>query len=168
MLFSMRSIKTGFLNYSTYAAKERLWGIGRLAMRNLYVDYVLSGSGQISAVELSEALDGRFSNDQVSRMLSSGAVNDKTLYQKGKAFLKQQQAKGVVTLCLDDSIAEKPYSEVNGVVNWHYDHTRGSSVKGINFVSALWNDEQLSVPLSLQVVENQQVYKAQKAFGSGR
>lgn len=136
--------------------------MGRVAVRNVYVDYVLSGSGQISAVDLSEALDGRFSHDQVSRMLSSGEVNDKTLYQKSKTWLRERETKGMVTLSIDDSIAEKPYSEVNGVVNWHYDHTKGFSVKGINFVSALWSDEHISVPVSLQVVEKEQVYKEQK------
>jgi DDE superfamily endonuclease len=129
--------------------------MGRVVVRNLYVDYVLSGSSVVSAVDLSSVVDGRYSHDQVSRMLSSGEVNDKTLYQKSKAFLKEGEAKGVVTLSIDDSIAEKPYSEVNGVVNWHYDHTKGDSVKGINFVSTLWSDEEVSVPMSLQVVEKE-------------
>lgn len=136
--------------------------MGKVAVRNVYVDYVLSGSAQISAVDLSEAMDGRFSHDQVSRMLSSGEVNDKMLYQKSKAFLIEREAKGVVTISIDDSIAEKPFSEVNGVVNWHYDHTKGYSAKGINFVSALWSDEKVSVPLSLQVVEKEQVWKEKK------
>jgi hypothetical protein len=126
------------------------------------VDYVLSGSSVVSAVDLSEVVDGRFSHDQVSRMLSSGEVNDKTLYQKSKAFLREGEAKGVVSLSFDDSIAEKPYSEVNGVVNWHYDHTKGFTVKGINFVSALYSDDEVSVPLSLQVVEKELLYSAKK------
>jgi hypothetical protein len=136
--------------------------MGRVAVRNVYVDYVLSGSSVISAVDLSEVVDGRFSHDQVSRMLLSGEVDDKVLYRKSKTFLKGREAKGVATVSIDDCIAEKPYSAVNGVVNWHYDHTKGWSVKGINFVSALWSDEQVSVPLSLQVVEKDLVYSEKK------
>jgi hypothetical protein len=136
--------------------------MARVEVRNVYVDYVLSGSAQISAVDLSKAVDGRFSHDQVSRMLSSGEVDDKLLYQKSKSFLKAREVKGVALLSIDDSIAEKPYSEVNGVVNWHYDHTKGWSVKGINFVSALWSDEEVSVPLSLQVVEKEQLWNEKK------
>ena len=132
--------------------------MGRVAVRNLYVDYVLSGSSVISAVDLSVVVEERFSHDQVSRMLSSGEVNDKKLYQKSKDFIKGREVKGVVTVSIDDSIAEKPYSEANGVVNWHYDHTKGYSVKGINFVSALWSDEAVNVPMSLQVVEKDLVY----------
>jgi hypothetical protein len=134
----------------------------RVGVRNVYVDYVLSGSAQLSAVDLSEVMDGRFSHDQISRMLSSGEVDDKALYLRSKTFIKGRETKGVVSLSIDDSIAEKPYSEVNGVVNWHYDHTKGYSVKGINFVSALWSDEQVSVPMSLQVVEKQRLYSEKK------
>ena len=134
----------------------------RIGVRNMYVDYVLSSSAQISAVDLSEVVEGRFSHDQVSRMLCSGEVNDKMLYQKGKDFLKGREAKGVVTVSIDDSIAEKPYSEVNGVVNWHYDHTQGYSVKGINSVSALWSDDEVSVPRSLRVVEKELVWNEKK------
>ena len=136
--------------------------MGRVAVRNVYVDYVLSGSSQISAVDLSEAVDGRFSHDQISRMLSSGEVNDKMLYQQSKILIKQKSVKGPVTLSIDDSIQPKPYSEVNGVVNWHYDHTKGWCVKGINFVSALWSDEKVSVPLSLHVVEKELVWNEKK------
>lgn len=136
--------------------------MGRVAVRNVYVDYVLSGSPQISAVDLSEAVDGKYSHDQVSRMLSSGEVDDKTLYQKSKDFLHGREVKGVASVSIDDSIVPKPYSEVNGVVNWHYDHTLGWCVKGINFVSALWSDEEVNVPLSLQVVEKERVYNEKK------
>ncbi len=136
--------------------------MSRVAVRNVYVDYVLSGSSVVSAVDLSAVVDGRFSHDQVSRMLSSGEVNAKTLYQKSKTWLKEREGKGVVTVSIDDSIAEKPYSEVNGVVNWHYDHTKGYSVKGINFVSALWSDEEVSVPLNLQVVEKERLWNEKK------
>lgn len=129
----------------------------------MYVDYVLSGSAQLSAVDLSEAVDGRFSHDQVSRMLSSGEVNDKTLYLKGKHIIQQRVVKGPVTVSIDDSIQAKPYSEVNGVVNWHYDHTKGACVKGINFVSALWGDEGFSVPLSLRLVEKEWVWNVKKS-----
>lgn len=136
--------------------------MGRIAVRNLYVDYLLSGSSVISAVDLSVAVEERFSHDQVSRMLSSGAVNDKTLYQKGKDFIKGRAIEGVSTVSIDDSIAEKPYSEENGVVNWHYDHTKGCCVKGINFVSALWSDGEVNVAMSLQVVEKELVFNENK------
>jgi len=127
--------------------------MGRVAIRNVYIDYLLSTSGHISAVDLSEVLQGYYSHDQISRMLYTGEVDDKTLYLKGKRFIETKGIQGKVTLTIDDSIQEKPYSEVNGLVAYHWDHCEGRAVKGINFVTALWNDEEASVPLSMQLVE---------------
>src|SRR6476620_6798807 len=128
----------------------------QVAIRNVYVDYLLSTSAHISATDLSEVLDGRYSHDQISRMLYSGGVStDKTLYLKGKRLIASQVAaeKTVITLSIDDSIQEKPYSAVNGLVAYHRDHTKNQAVKGINFVSALWSDAKTSIPLSVQLVE---------------
>jgi hypothetical protein len=62
--------------------------MGRVAIRNGYVDYLLSTSGHISATDLSEVLQGCFSHDQISRMLCSGQIDDKTLYLKAKRLIK--------------------------------------------------------------------------------
>jgi hypothetical protein len=136
--------------------------MGRVAIRNVWVDYLLSTSGHISATDLSEVLEGQYSHDQISRMLCKGEVDDKALYLRGKRFVAAKGGlKGVVTLSIDDSIQEKPYSEVNGLVAYHWDHKAGRAVKGINFVSSLLGDEQASVPLSMQIVEKELVYNEQ-------
>lgn len=120
------------------------------------MDYLLSTSRHISATDLSEVLQGGYSHDQISRMLYNGAINDKTLYRKGKRLIQAKGGlRGVVTLSIDDSIQEKSYSAVNGLVAYHWDHTENRAVKGINFVSALLGDDEASAPLSLQVVEKQ-------------
>lgn len=125
-------------------------------MRNLYVDYLLSGSGSISATELSQVVDNQYSHDQISRMLYSGKLTDKALYLKGKRLMKAVAAKGEKCLIFDDSVLAKPYSGENGLVGWHYSHSEGRCVKGINFLTALWSDEQRSVPLSMELVEKEQ------------
>jgi hypothetical protein len=40
-------------------------------------------------------------------------------------------------LIFDDTIQEKPYTDENELVCWHFDHTKGSSVKGINLLNCL-------------------------------
>lgn len=130
-------------------------------LRNAYVDYLLSTEGHVSSVDLSQALDGVFSHDQITRMLSRGAVDNQTLYAKGKAFIKGKGTKGPVTLSIDDSMVAKPYMQLSSTVNYHYDDIRGYCVKGINFVSALWGDEQASVPLGVHLVEKHLVADGQ-------
>ena len=36
----------------------------------------------------------------------------------------------------DDTLQEKPHSKENDLICWHYDHTVGRSVKGINLLIA--------------------------------
>ena len=55
-----------------------------VALRNVYVDYLLSTNGHISATDLSEVLDNQYSHDQISRMLQGGEIEDKARYQQGK------------------------------------------------------------------------------------
>ena len=43
---------------------------------------------------------------------------------------------GVITI--DDSIVEKPYTDENELICWHYDHAQGRMVRGINFITALY------------------------------
>lgn len=136
--------------------------MGTVGMRNTYVDYLLSTEGHISATDLSEATAGKYSHDQITRMLVNGVVDDKTIYLKAKSFLQKKGTKGVVTLSIDDSVVPKPHMQLTNVVNWHYDDSKGWCVQGINFVTALWSDEQASVPLSLQVVQKELRYNEKK------
>ena len=133
-----------------------------VGMRNAYVDYLLSTEGHISAVDLSVAVEGEYIHDKITRMLSDGQTDDKTLYRKGKSFIKHKGTKGVVTLSIDDSIVAKPYMQLNPIVNFHYDDTKGWCTKGINFVSALWSDEEANVPMSIRIVEKELVYNDKK------
>ncbi len=41
-----------------------------------------------------------------------------------------------VVLIFDDTIQEKPYTDENEVMCWHYDHTKGHAVQGFNLLIA--------------------------------
>ena len=58
---------------------------------------------------------------------------------------------------VDDTIEEKPYTDENEIVCWHYDHTTGQNIKGINLVNFLYQVERpgqagISLPLAYEVV----------------
>ena len=46
---------------------------------------------------------------------------------------KMQSGEGV--MIIDDSIEEKPYTDENEIVCWHYDHSKDRLVKGVNFMT---------------------------------
>jgi hypothetical protein len=80
---------------------------------DLYTDYLLSSFGQTSATGLSRLLDQQFSHDQVTDFLSHSTFDGKALWQVVKPFVRKvQRADGVIVV--DDSIAHKPDSELNG------------------------------------------------------
>jgi len=82
---------------------------------DLYTDYLLSGFGQASATGLSRLLDGAISHDSVSRLLSGGDFNSKTLWQKVKPLVRKYESPDVC-LVFDDVIIEKPHTNENEMI----------------------------------------------------
>jgi hypothetical protein len=61
-------------------------------------------------------------------------------------------------LILDDSIEEKPYTDENDIVGWHYDHSKDRMLKGINFLTALYSSQGVSVPVGFHLVAKTERY----------
>lgn len=55
-------------------------------------------------------------------------------------------------LILDDSISEKPYTDSNGLVCPHYDHCKDTYINGINFVSLLYRNKGVQLPIGFELV----------------
>ncbi len=113
---------------------------------DLYADYLISSFRATTATGLSSLLEGAVSHDQISRLLSSPVCSSADLWRLVKPLVRQLgsslgSSQGV--LILDDSIEEKPYTDENEIIAWHWDHSKNRAVKGINFISALY---QVSTP----------------------
>lgn len=67
-----------------------------------------------------------------------------------------QQEDGV--LIIDDSIAEKPSTDENDIVCWHYDHAHDQMVKGINFLTCLYHVPNASLPVGFAVIAKTERY----------
>lgn len=118
----------------------------------LYSDYLLSSFGKTTATQLSSLLDGEYSHDQVTRLLSRNHFYSKTLWQKVKATVREIEQEDAV-LIADDTIQEKLYSDENSLISWHFDHTFGRSVKGINQLNFVYHAEELSIPVAYKLIE---------------
>ena len=103
---------------------------------DLYADYLLASFGATTATGLSQLLEGAVSHDQVSRYLAGTQKTATALWRTVKPFVREVQAAAGV-LIIDDSIEEKPYTDENDSVCWHYDHAKDRVLKGINFLTAL-------------------------------
>lgn len=124
---------------------------------DLYSDYLLSSFGPATATRLSALMDGAVSHDQVTRFLSGQARASADLWRTVKPLVRQVESEEGVML-FDDSIEEKPYTDENEIVCWHYDHTKGRTVKGINFLTAFYYSQGVGLPIAFQLVAKTEPY----------
>jgi hypothetical protein len=124
---------------------------------DLYSDYLLASFGATTATGLSELLEGDISHDQVTRYLAGTKKTASDLWRTVKAFVREVQSEAGV-LIIDDSIEEKPYTDENDIVCWHYDHSKDRMLKGINFLTALYSSQGVSVPVGFHLVAKTEKY----------
>jgi len=129
---------------------------------DLYSDYLLSSFGATTATGLSRLLDGAVSHDQVTRFLAEKVKTSRDLWQVVKLLVRQVESDEGV-LIFDDSIEEKPYTDENEIICWHYDHPQGRNVKGINFLTALYHSQGVSLPVAFHLVAKTEKYLDKKS-----
>jgi hypothetical protein len=103
---------------------------------DLYSDYLLASFGATTATGLSQLLEGEVSHDPVTRYLAGTKKTATALWRTAKPLVREVQSKAGVW-SIDDSSEEKPYSDENDIVWWHYDHSKDRLLKGITFLRAL-------------------------------
>jgi len=131
-----------------------------IRLLDLYTDYLLASFGQATATGLSTLLPD-LSHDQVTRFLSQQELTDKDLWKVVKPHLRRVQSNEAV-LIIDDTVEEKPYTDESELISWHYDHTTGRTVKGINLVSALYLSQEVSLPVAFHLIQKTQLVTDKK------
>jgi hypothetical protein len=116
-----------------------------------YTDYLMSSFSYTTATGLSMMVQGEISHDKITRFLSSENFTSTDLWKMVKPTVKEiESTEGV--LIVDDTIEEKPSTDENEIVSWHYDHSKGISVKGINIISTLYYNNGIRVPVAFDLV----------------
>lgn len=128
---------------------------------DIYTDYLISSFGLTTGTGLSRLLNGAISHDRIQRFLAGPARSGKDLWLVVKPYVRRIQADDGV-LIVDDSISEKPHTDENDIICWHYDHTKGRSIKGINFITALYHVNDVSLPVNYHLVEKTEIYTDKK------
>jgi DDE superfamily endonuclease len=141
--------------------------MNRQELLDIYSDYLLSAFGQTTATGLSSVLNGSVSHDQITRFLGGALLTSADLWRLVKRLVRQIEGVDGV-LILDDSIAEKPYTDENDIICWHYDHTSGGVVKGINFMTALYHRQEISLPVGFALIAKTEAYVDAKSGESKR
>jgi len=118
----------------------------------LYTDYLLSTFGYATATGLSEMVNGQVSHDQVTRFLSEREYTSKDLWHEVKPMVRKVEREDAA-LILDDTIQEKPYTDENEVMCWHYDHSKGRAIQGFNLLNCLYQVGDISIPVAFELIK---------------
>jgi len=128
---------------------------------DLYSDYLLCTFGQATATGLEQVVKGSVSHDQITRSLSGPQRGGAELWQVAKPFVRKMQSEDGVMI-VDDTISAKPYSDENDIVCWHYDHTSGEVIKGINLITGLYHSRGLALPVGFHLIAKTESYVDKK------
>jgi hypothetical protein len=124
---------------------------------DLYADYLISSFRATTATGLSSLLEGAVSHDKITRLLSSPVCGSADLWRLVKPLIRQVgSSQGV--LIIDDSIEEKPFTDENEIVCWHWDHSKNRALKGINFISVMYQVPRpdIALPVAFELVRKTQ------------
>lgn len=118
----------------------------------LYTDYLLSSFGHTTATGLSRMIEGQVAHDQITRFLSAEEFTSKDLWTLVKPTVREVEDDDAV-LIFDDTIQEKPYTDENEVMCWHYDHTKGRAVQGFNLLNCLYHVNGVTIPVAFELIK---------------
>ena len=125
---------------------------------DLYTDYLLSSFGQASATGLSNLLDNTIKHDSFTRLLTESTFDSKYLWLSVKSLIRVHQNTDACMI-FDDCIIEKQYTDENDLICWHWDHSKGRNIKGINILSAFYHTQKegetqpLRVPVAVEAIK---------------
>ena len=97
-------------------------------------------------------VDGQVTHDQITRFLSAEEFTSKDLWTLVKPTVREVEQEDAV-LIFDDTIQEKPYTDENEVMCWHYDHTKGRAVQGFNLLNCLYHVNDMSIPVAFELIK---------------
>jgi hypothetical protein len=126
-------------------------------LAEIYSDYLIASFGLTTATGLSQLLDGEISHDKITRFLSGKAKTSQDLWLFVKPLIREIES-DAACLIIDDSIEEKPYTDENDIICWHYDHSKQMLVKGINFLNCLYQTTEIALPIGFDLVKKTEKY----------
>jgi DDE superfamily endonuclease len=126
-------------------------------LAEIYSDYLIASFGLTTATGLSKLLDGEISHDKITRFLAGKVKTSQDLWLFVKPLIREIES-DAACLIIDDSIEEKPYTDENDIICWHYDHSQQMNVKGINFLNCLYQTNEVALPIGFDLVKKTEKY----------
>src|SRR3954452_15230906 len=81
---------------------------------------------------------------------------------------QEEEPEEPAVLIIDDTIEEKPYTDESELICWHYDHSKGRNIKGINLLSTLYQVGDVSIPVAFELVIENRSWSSTKRSKGGK
>ena len=95
---------------------------------DIYTDYPISQTKYATATGLEALLEGELSHDKISRFLKQYKFGAKDLWKYIKPEVRKFEKEKEGVLIIDDTIEEKPYTDENEIICWHFSHAKGRCI----------------------------------------
>jgi len=119
---------------------------------DIYSDYLIAQNHHATAIGLSDLLEGRISHDKITRFLNGKEFSSKELWEYVKPEIRKIEQDMGGVLIVDDTIEEKMHTSENEIICWHYSHSKGRCVKGINLLSCLVRYGDIALPIAYEPI----------------
>lgn len=119
------------------------------SLQDVYSDYLIVNQGHCHCTSLGAEVG--LKHDKLSYMLRSEHLDSKWLWRFGKSLVRSiESADGI--LVIDDTVEEKAHSRESMYNCPHWDHSKNRLIKGLNQVTALYHNKDISVPVGFRLV----------------
>lgn len=112
----------------------------------------MTSTSYTTATGLSNLLDDEIKHDKITQLLSRNNFSSKDLWGLVKSTVRKIESDEGV-LIFDDTIQEKAYTKPNELNCYHWDHSKGRNVKGINILNCLYHNEELNIPVAYEAIK---------------
>lgn len=121
---------------------------------DLYTDFLICSTGLTTATALSTIVDNDVSHDQITRMLSKKDYTSKDLWRDVKSLVRKlETTTDTGYFIIDDTIEEKPSTDLSELMSYHYSHSKHRHIKGMNILSGLIRYGEVALPIDYHLVK---------------
>jgi len=122
-------------------------------LQEIYINFTISSFEKIEMTKLSK-ITGKSHDIFTKNLLLDNSLDDeKRLWKSTKAFLRDYENNESGCIIIDDMLMHKPWTKVNNIVCWHYDHVSQKMAKGILMLNFHYTDATgISIPLGCEII----------------
>jgi len=122
-------------------------------LQDMYINFIISSFEKIEMTKLSKLTGKSHDTFTKSLLLNDSLEDDKRLWKSIKPFLREYENEDSGCIIIDDMLMHKPWTKVNDVVCWHYDHVSQKMQKGILMLNFHYTDATgISIPLGYEII----------------